>query len=68
MIKNRGKYKYLLKWGVTDQKEIERVRIENQIVDEIIEYNDKDKIYYIWFLFDAKVRKADDKIEIKVIK
>lgn len=42
-------------WGVSISPEINKLKIDNQLVDKIIEYKDGGHVFYIWYFRDLNI-------------
>lgn len=68
IIKIGESYSVLPAWGVSDREQIKDIMIEGQGIDDVIEFSQNGKIYYLWIINDLKTEKnaADIKVEERV--
>ena len=54
IIKIGEKYRVLSAWGVSDREQIKNITIDGQEIDEVIEFSQAGKTYYLWMINDLK--------------
>lgn len=65
-VNPRKNYGVLPAWGVADTDIVKDMTVDGQPVDEVIEFSQNEKVYYLWMIDDLKTENnaVDVKVEV----